>query len=91
MEPAVHHITILAPQPPALWSRLETVLAEGGSPPIAMTRSASTVTFTSSDARHRIWPRMPILSSSLMLLRLAVLKRVPRRLVVEAARRLAEY
>ena len=46
MEPAVHHITILAPQPPALWSRLETVLAEGGSPPIAMTRSASTVTFT---------------------------------------------
>ena len=40
MEPAVHRITILTPQPPAVWHRLETVLADGGSPPIAMTRSA---------------------------------------------------
>ena len=46
MEPAVHRITILAPQPPAVWQRLETVLADGGSPPIAMTRSATTITFT---------------------------------------------
>ena len=46
MEPAVHRITILAPQPPTIWSRLETVLADGGSPPIAMTRSARTLTFT---------------------------------------------
>ena len=40
MEPAVHRITILAPQPPAVWQLLEPVLADGGSPPIAMTRSA---------------------------------------------------
>ena len=45
MEPAVHRITILADQPPTLWDRLETVIAEGGSPPISMTRSASTITF----------------------------------------------
>ena len=35
MEPAVHRITILAPQPPSVWHRLEAVLAAGGSPPIA--------------------------------------------------------
>ena len=46
MEPAVHRITILAPQPPTVWQRLETVLADGGSPPITMTRSATTLTFT---------------------------------------------
>ena len=31
MEPAVHRITILAPQPPTIWQRLETILADGGS------------------------------------------------------------
>jgi hypothetical protein len=46
MEPAVHRITILAPQPLAVWHRLEHVLADGGSPPIAMTRSGATLTFT---------------------------------------------
>ena len=45
MEPAVHHITILAPQPPALWERLESILAAGGSPPISMARSDSMITF----------------------------------------------
>jgi hypothetical protein len=34
MEPAVHRISILAPQPAAIWQRLETVLADGGAPPI---------------------------------------------------------
>ena len=42
MEPAVHRISILAPQPAAVWQRLEAVLANGGSPPITMTRSATT-------------------------------------------------
>lgn len=46
MEPAVHRISILAEQPPAVWDRLEAVLEEGGSPPIAMQRAASTLTFT---------------------------------------------
>ena len=45
MEPAVHRITILAEQPPALWSRLESVLEEGGSPPISMTRTPARITF----------------------------------------------
>jgi hypothetical protein len=46
MEPAVHRITILAEQPPSIWQRLETVLAAGGSPPIAMTRLVTTIVFT---------------------------------------------
>ena len=46
MEPAVHHLSILVPQPAAVWQLLERVLAESGSPPIDMTRSASTLTFT---------------------------------------------
>jgi hypothetical protein len=46
MEPAVHRLSIIAPQPPSVWQRLEVVLAGGGSPPIAMTRSAASVTFT---------------------------------------------
>jgi hypothetical protein len=45
MEPAVHRITILAPQPATIWQRLEAVLDEGGSPPIAMTRTPTTLTF----------------------------------------------
>ena len=45
MEPAVHHISVLAPQPPTLWQHLEAVLAESGSPPITMTREADTLTF----------------------------------------------
>jgi hypothetical protein len=45
MEPAVHHIAILAPQPPDLWSRLEQVLIASGSPPISMTRTPRTLTF----------------------------------------------
>jgi hypothetical protein len=45
MEPAVHRIAILAPQPPDIWSRLEQVLVAGGSPPISMTRSPRTLTF----------------------------------------------
>lgn len=46
MEPAVHRLSILAPQPAAVWQRLERVLLESGSPPIAMTRSVDVVTFT---------------------------------------------
>jgi hypothetical protein len=46
MEPAVHRITILAEQPPTLWDRLETVIAENGNPPISMSRTPSTITFT---------------------------------------------
>ena len=45
MEPAVHRITILAEQPPAVWDRLETVIAEGGSPPISMSRGSGAITF----------------------------------------------
>jgi len=45
MEPAVHRITILEPQPSATWQRLESILAAGGSPPIAMERSQNTLTF----------------------------------------------
>jgi hypothetical protein len=46
MEPAIHRITVLTPQPPSVWQRLEHVLAAGGDPPIAMTRTPTTVTFT---------------------------------------------
>jgi len=46
MEPAVHRLAILAPQPAAVWHRLEAALSAGGSPPISMTRSATTLTFT---------------------------------------------
>lgn len=45
MEPAVHRITILVEQPPAVWDRLETVIAEGGSPPISMSRVPGSITF----------------------------------------------
>jgi hypothetical protein len=46
MEPATHRLTILEPQPQAVWERLESVLAEGGSPPIAMARGDGRVVFT---------------------------------------------
>jgi hypothetical protein len=46
MEPATHRLTILAPQPPMTWQRLNAVLAESGSPPISMSRSATTLTFS---------------------------------------------
>jgi hypothetical protein len=46
MEPASHRLTILAPQPDTTWQRLKRVLAESGSPPIAMSRTAQTVMFT---------------------------------------------
>ena len=46
MEPATHRLTILAPQPADVWYRLERILAESGSPPIDMSRTASTVTFS---------------------------------------------
>ncbi|HEY7073999.1 MAG TPA: hypothetical protein VH418_01455 [Solirubrobacteraceae bacterium] len=45
MEPAMHRLTILRPQPAAVWERLAAELAAGGSPPISMTRAAGTVTF----------------------------------------------
>ena len=45
MEPAIHRLTILQPQPARVWERLSAVLEAGGSPPISMTRSARTVTF----------------------------------------------
>ena len=46
MEPATHRLTILEPQPESVWQRLEGVLADGGNPPISMTRGARSVTFT---------------------------------------------
>jgi hypothetical protein len=46
MEPAVHRLSIVAPQPVATWQRLEAVLAASGSPPIAMAREPGRVTFT---------------------------------------------
>jgi hypothetical protein len=46
MEPSVHRLAILEPQPAATWQRLQAVLAESGSPPIAMQRSTTRVTFT---------------------------------------------
>jgi hypothetical protein len=46
MEPATHRLTILAPQPDATWERLDRFLAESGSPPISMRRTAGSVTFT---------------------------------------------
>ena len=46
MEPAIHRLTILRPQPEGVWERLAAVLAASGSPPISMTRSVATVTFT---------------------------------------------
>ena len=45
MEPAVHRISVIAPQPSAVWQRLESVLIQSGSPPITMTREADTLTF----------------------------------------------
>ena len=45
MEPAVHRINVLVPQPASVWERLESVLASGGSPPIAMTREEEVLTF----------------------------------------------
>jgi hypothetical protein len=45
MEPAVHRILVIAPQPPAVWQHLESVLIESGNPPISMTRQADTLTF----------------------------------------------
>ena len=46
MEPALHRLTILAPQPPDVWQRLQHVLDAGGTPPISFTRAADSVTFT---------------------------------------------
>jgi hypothetical protein len=45
MEPATHRLIILEPQPESVWRRLEAVLAESGSPPIAMTREPEAVSF----------------------------------------------
>ena len=45
MEPAVHRLTILAPQADTVWQHLEVVLAASGSPPITMTREAHMLTF----------------------------------------------
>ena len=42
----MHRLTILRTQPADVWERLAAELAAGGSPPISMTRSARTVTFT---------------------------------------------
>jgi hypothetical protein len=46
MELATHRLAILEPQRAATWQRLEAVLAGSGSPPIAMARSTTRVTFT---------------------------------------------
>ena len=45
MEPAVHRIAIIAPQPPTSGSAWRPSSPTGGSPPITMTREADTITF----------------------------------------------
>jgi hypothetical protein len=46
MEPAKHSIIVLEPQPASVWERLHAVLADSGSPPIAMSRGGDRVVFT---------------------------------------------
>ncbi len=58
MEPATHRLTILEPQPEAVWQRLEAVLAAGGSPPIAMTRGPRSVSFSADTGEFMLRARV---------------------------------
>jgi hypothetical protein len=58
MEPAVHRLSVLSPQPAAVWDRIASELAAGGSPPISMTRSGSTVTFVADTGEFMLRARV---------------------------------
>jgi hypothetical protein len=58
MEPAVHRLTVLSPQPPRVWERIATELAAGGSPPITMTRSEAGVTFVADTGEFMLRARV---------------------------------
>ena len=58
MEPAVHRLTVLVPQPASVWERLESELAAGGSPPIGMCRTEQSVTFTADTGEFMLRARV---------------------------------
>jgi hypothetical protein len=58
MEPAVHRLLVIVPQPPAVWERLESELAAGGSPPISMSRGEDTVTFVADTGEFMLRARV---------------------------------
>jgi hypothetical protein len=58
MEPAVHRLLVIVPQPPAVWERLESELAAGGSPPISMTREEERVTFVADTGEFMLRARV---------------------------------
>ena len=58
MEPAVHRLIVLHPQPASVWERLESELAAGGSPPISMRRSDTTVTFVADTGEFMLRARV---------------------------------
>jgi hypothetical protein len=58
MEPAVHRLTVLSPQPARVWERIAREIAGGGSPPIRMTRSESAVTFVADTGEFMLRARV---------------------------------
>ena len=58
MEPAVHRLTVLRPQPASVWERLESEIAAGGSPPISMRRTHTTVTFVADTGEFMLRARV---------------------------------
>jgi hypothetical protein len=58
MEPAVHRLTVLFPQPARVWDRIAAELAAGGSPPISMSRSESDVTFVADTGEFMLRARV---------------------------------
>lgn len=58
MEPAVHRLTVLVPQPASVWERLESEIAAGGSPPIDMERAGETVVFTADTGEFMLRARV---------------------------------
>jgi hypothetical protein len=58
MEPAVHRLTVLRPQPASVWERLESEIAAGGSPPISIERTDTTVTFVADTGEFMLRARV---------------------------------
>jgi hypothetical protein len=58
MEPAVHRLTVLRPQPASVWERLESEIAAGGSPPISIERTDTTVTFVADTGESMLRARV---------------------------------
>ncbi len=58
MEPATHVLEILHPQPDHLWTRLRAILAEQGSPPIAVRREAGRVVFAAATGSFMLRARV---------------------------------